>query len=212
MITGIILTKNSERVLVRSLTCLRKFDEIIVYDTGSIDGTLELARSFGVRVEQGEGIKSFAETRNKAAALSSNDFVFFLDSDEFIDWRAYDELAVLFTARSDVVVGFKRLNMYDLKNYVVSWYPDVQFRAYNRKEHEYYRDVDCLLRYKQGQERESTYHLWHNLFLDRKRYEENKIRAGVLAGRVVTPDEARQFVDFNLNRPRKPVLELGAVE
>ena len=46
MISVTILAKNSERYIQEVLTALSSFDEVVLYDTGSIDETLSIAKKF----------------------------------------------------------------------------------------------------------------------------------------------------------------------
>jgi glycosyltransferase involved in cell wall biosynthesis len=76
------LTRNSERLLRRVLEPMtRVADEIVVVDSGSTDGTLDIARSLGCRVEH-VPFENFRLQREKAQALCAHDRVLFLDSDE----------------------------------------------------------------------------------------------------------------------------------
>jgi glycosyltransferase involved in cell wall biosynthesis len=57
-------------------------DELCVLDTGSRDGTAELAREWGARVECTTWEEDFARARNAALAMASGDWVLVLDADE----------------------------------------------------------------------------------------------------------------------------------
>jgi GT2 family glycosyltransferase/tetratricopeptide (TPR) repeat protein len=57
-------------------------DEIVVYDTGSKDRTVEIARRAGARVIEGYWDDSFARARNAALESARGDWVLSLDADE----------------------------------------------------------------------------------------------------------------------------------
>lgn len=57
-------------------------DEICVLDTGSADGTVEIARARGARVGFFSWCADFAAARNASLDLATGDFVFVLDADE----------------------------------------------------------------------------------------------------------------------------------
>lgn len=57
-------------------------DEWIVYDTGSTDGTQDIARSLGCRVIQGEWREDFAWARNQALAEATGEWTLVLDADD----------------------------------------------------------------------------------------------------------------------------------
>jgi tetratricopeptide (TPR) repeat protein len=60
-------------------------DELVVVDTGSTDGTVEIARRFGARVVHVPWNDSFSEPRNVALAAARGDWVLFPDADEHLD-------------------------------------------------------------------------------------------------------------------------------
>jgi GT2 family glycosyltransferase len=61
------------------------FDEIIIVDTGSTDGTVDIARSFGARVFDFVWVDDFAAARNAALARATGDYAFWLDADDVVD-------------------------------------------------------------------------------------------------------------------------------
>ncbi len=72
--------------------CLRSVagvvDETCVLDTGSTDGTPELAARLGARVGRAAWTADFAAARNASIALASGDWVLVLDADEELDLSA----------------------------------------------------------------------------------------------------------------------------
>lgn len=98
--TVAMLTHNSAATLPRALESVRDFSEIIICDSGSTDGTLAIAHSFGARLlsqdthflfEDGR-IRNFAGVRNQTLSAASNDWFFFLDSDEYIGVELEEEI------------------------------------------------------------------------------------------------------------------------
>lgn len=78
-----MIVKNEERFLERCLASAADVvDEIIVVDTGSTDGTVEIAKRFGARVEHREWRDDFGWARNEAIALATRRWIFQLDADE----------------------------------------------------------------------------------------------------------------------------------
>ena len=57
-------------------------DDWLVYDTGSSDGTVELARALGCRVIEGEWRDDFAWARNQVLAEARGEWILVLDADE----------------------------------------------------------------------------------------------------------------------------------
>jgi tetratricopeptide (TPR) repeat protein len=78
-----MIVRDEEASLARCLASAKPFvDEICIVDTGSVDGTLEIARSFGARVASVPWNDSFAEARNHSLEMASGDWVLVLDGDE----------------------------------------------------------------------------------------------------------------------------------
>jgi tetratricopeptide (TPR) repeat protein len=83
LISASMIVKDEEDVLGASLTALREFaDEIVVYDTGSTDRTVEIARQHGARVVEGFWNDHFAEARNRSIAHCRGEWIFVVDADE----------------------------------------------------------------------------------------------------------------------------------
>lgn len=80
-ITAVVLTKNEESQLADCLASLAWADEILIIDSYSVDGTLEIAKRAGARVVQHPFV-NFAEQRNVSHTYASNDWLFHLDADE----------------------------------------------------------------------------------------------------------------------------------
>lgn len=92
----VIPTKNEERYLPNVLDALRRQSfqpkEIIVADAWSNDNTRELAERAGAKVVDG-GLPSAG--RNRGAAASKGELIFFFDADVIIDDEQFLEKAVV---------------------------------------------------------------------------------------------------------------------
>lgn len=78
-----MIVKNEERFLARCLQSAAGIvDEINVVDTGSTDATIEIARSFGARIERREWRNDFSWARNESIAMATKRWIFQLDADE----------------------------------------------------------------------------------------------------------------------------------
>lgn len=84
-VSAVMIVKNGARTIRRSLESLREFDDVIVYDNGSSDGTQAIAGEFpNVRLVEGE-FDGFGTTKNRAASYAKHDWVLIIDSDEVVD-------------------------------------------------------------------------------------------------------------------------------
>ena len=82
-ISVVFMVKDEADRLGPSLASVAWADEVVVADTGSTDGTQELARSAGARVGEipWEG---YVASRNLALALATHDWILVLDADETV--------------------------------------------------------------------------------------------------------------------------------
>lgn len=99
-VTVLIMTQNEEKNIKFTLdSVVRDFDQIIVTDSYSEDGTIEVVKQFpGVQIYENKFI-SWADQRNWMIDNCSirNETVFFLDADEVVLPAFVNELKVLIT-------------------------------------------------------------------------------------------------------------------
>jgi len=83
LLSACLIVKDEEAMLAECLDSLRDLaGEIVVYDTGSSDATMEIARAAGTRVVEGTWEDSFAVARNAALAHATGEWVLSVDADE----------------------------------------------------------------------------------------------------------------------------------
>jgi glycosyltransferase involved in cell wall biosynthesis len=81
-LTALIPCKNERRHLAECISSVRLVaDEVLVADSGSTDGSLEIARDLGCRVIQREYVNS-ANFKNWAIPQARHDWVLVVDADE----------------------------------------------------------------------------------------------------------------------------------
>ncbi|MEM7174754.1 MAG: glycosyltransferase family 2 protein [Chlamydiota bacterium] len=133
MISVTILTKNSENTLFPVLKAIRSFDEVIVLDTGSTDGTLEIASGFSnVKIRTSPFI-GFGPLHNLAANHTTHDWVLSLDSDEVLTEPLCQEILAL-ALDPNCIYSCIFHNYFNGKWIKwCGWYPDRHVRLYNRK-------------------------------------------------------------------------------
>ena len=84
-ISAIVLAKNNDNTIRKTLQSLSDFKDVVVYDNGSIDETMNIAKEFdNVNLIQGD-FKGFGWTKNQAVSFAKNDWVIIIDSDEVVD-------------------------------------------------------------------------------------------------------------------------------
>ena len=78
-----MMVKNEEELLPRALQSMSDYvDEIVVVDTGSTDGTIEIAESFGAKIYHHPWEGDFSKHRNQTLQYATGDWIFILDADE----------------------------------------------------------------------------------------------------------------------------------
>jgi tetratricopeptide (TPR) repeat protein len=78
-----MIVKDEEKVLPDCFESLHLLvDEVVVYDTGSTDSTVELARRAGARVIRGYWDDDFARARNACLAQCKGEWALWIDADE----------------------------------------------------------------------------------------------------------------------------------
>ena len=87
-LSACLIVKDEEERLPACLSALDGLvDEIVIYDTGSTDRSIELARSLGATVIEGYWDDHFARARNAALDHCTGDWVLWVDADEVIRTR-----------------------------------------------------------------------------------------------------------------------------
>ncbi len=83
-----MIVRNEEEYLPQCLESIKGFvDEIIIVDTGSSDGTVDIARRFGAKPIQYLWNNNFSEARNISLEHATGDWILMLDADETIAER-----------------------------------------------------------------------------------------------------------------------------
>lgn len=81
-----IITKNEKKNLEKCLKHLSGYGfELVVVDTGSTDGTIDMVRRYTEAVYEFAWCDDFAKAKNYAVSKAQNDMVLVLDSDEYLE-------------------------------------------------------------------------------------------------------------------------------
>jgi glycosyltransferase involved in cell wall biosynthesis len=131
----VIITLNEEQNIGRCIDSVKEIaDEIIVLDSFSADNTENIVKQKGGKFYQ-QIFEGYGAQRNAASALASNDYILFLDADEFLS----DALCNVIKIQKEYEFAFDGFTMNRLNNYCGqwihhgSWYPDKKLRIINRK-------------------------------------------------------------------------------
>ena len=87
-----MIVKNEAATLEKCLkTAAPYVDEVVIVDTGSTDGTREIAKRYADKYDEIAWPDSFSKARNHSLSMVSSDYFIFLDGDEYIEeptsWR-----------------------------------------------------------------------------------------------------------------------------
>lgn len=142
-ISAIVLTKNEASNIAACLDSLSWADDILVYDSGSLDETLAMTKAKGARVVEDEDWQGFGRQRQKAQLHSTSDWIVMIDADE----RVTPELAAAIQAAvakddRDCVYALARLS-WCFGRFIrhSGWYPDWVIRLYPRERARYSDDL-----------------------------------------------------------------------
>jgi len=83
LLSAALIVKNEEENLPRCLASLSGLvDEVVVYDTGSTDATVAIARDAGATVVEGYWDDDFSRARNEAISHCRGEWILSIDADE----------------------------------------------------------------------------------------------------------------------------------
>ncbi len=132
-----IITKNEKDKLDCCLKALAKYPfELVVVDTGSEDGSKQLARRYTDKVYNFKWIDDFSAARNYAAQAASNDYVLMVDTDEVLQEIDYDEFCRLVQSNETAVGRIRRVNIFNRDGEEMRVSERVN-RLYNRRKFRY---------------------------------------------------------------------------
>lgn len=128
----ILITKNEAANIRACLESVCWADELIVVDSGSTDGTADIAREMGAQVYIHADWPGFGPQKNRALSYASKDWVFSIDADERVTPEQRAELEQAMRGDAD---GYfcPRLSQF-CGSFVhhSGWYPDYVLRLFRR--------------------------------------------------------------------------------
>ena len=132
-ITVIIGTHNSAKYLRKAIEFVRDYDEVLVYDNGSTDDTLEIARQAGCEViHTADSDQAGSEAHNKAIQRAKNDWILFLRPGELAPRELKKALDDFLKDPRDTHGLFITRRNYLMNKEDFNNYPDFQLRFFHR--------------------------------------------------------------------------------
>ncbi|MBN1823580.1 MAG: glycosyltransferase family 2 protein [Endomicrobiales bacterium] len=138
-ITAYVMTYNNADKIKDCLESINWADEIVVLDSFSTDGTVEIAKNYTQKIIQ-EKFVGFGRLRNIALSHCSNDWVFSLDSDERATEEIKNEIFGLLEKgpECEAYLVPRKSHFLDIWIRHCGWYPDFrQPQFFNKKRMKY---------------------------------------------------------------------------
>jgi glycosyltransferase involved in cell wall biosynthesis len=130
----IIITKNEARHIAACLQSVSFASEIIVFDSGSTDGTIEIARQHGAVVHQSTDWPGFGPQKNRALEVATQIWVLSIDADERVTPELKQE--IIETLAAPVCEGYFMPRLSELCGQPIrhsGWWPDYVLRLFRRE-------------------------------------------------------------------------------
>ncbi len=130
----IIITRNEAANIRACLESVAWADEIIVVDSGSSDGTVEICRELGAQVFVHDW-PGFGMQKNRALSCATNEWVFSIDADERVTPELRAAIGAVLARPDDDHIAYEisRLSSYCGRFMRHSgWYPDRIVRLFRR--------------------------------------------------------------------------------
>lgn len=164
-VSAVVISLNEERNIGACLETLRWADEIVVVDSGSSDGTPEIARRYTDKVFQVPW-RGFGPQKQAAVERASHDMVLNVDCDERVTpalaaeiggLLAGEDVAAAYTVPRRTFVGEKEIRH-------CGWYPDRTTRLFDRTKARFTADLVHERVDVSGETRPLGNHLLHHSF------------------------------------------------
>lgn len=141
-ISVVINTYNAEKHLAKVLESVKEFDEVLICDMESTDGTLEIANRYGCRIITfpRKDITIVEPARNYAIQQAAYEWVLVIDADELVTNELKDFLYGEISTQKDFsAIAIPRKN-YFMGRFMHSAYPDYVVR-FLKKDNAYWPPV-----------------------------------------------------------------------
>lgn len=132
-LSAVVITKDAAPKISACLASLQFADEILVFDAGSTDQTVPIARAHGARVIVSVDWQGFGIQRQRAQAAATGDWIFMVDSDERVSPALAEQIrAVLAAPDPQQAYAVPRLT-WAFGRYLRhgGWWPDRVVRLYH---------------------------------------------------------------------------------
>lgn len=134
LISAVIITHNVADTIGACIEALKKVcDDIVVMDSFSDDGTVEICQKMGVRLIPQEWL-GYSQTKNLGNELALHDWILSIDSDEVLSEKLIETLNSLEIKNGHVYSLDRLTNFCGKWIYHSGWYPEWKIRLFNKNE------------------------------------------------------------------------------
>ncbi len=141
-LTVIVITKNEAHNIAACLASVSFADQIVVVDSGSTDGTADIAKQSGAEVTLHSDWLGFGIQKGRALALARCDWVLSIDADERVSLELKSEIQKALAAAKFMAYSMPRLSSF-CGQYMrhSGWYPDRVLRLFRRGDAQFSEDL-----------------------------------------------------------------------
>lgn len=141
-LSAVIIAKNAADKLAGCLDSVGFADEVLVYDGGSNDGTLELARARNAKVVAAPDWQGFGIQRQRAQSEAGGEWILMVDADERVTPALAAEIRAALDANDPATAYAIPRRTWAFGRYLAhgGWWPDYVIRLYHR-DHGRYNDA-----------------------------------------------------------------------
>ena len=139
-ISAVIITHNVADTIGQCLGALKKVsDDIVVLDSFSDDGTIEICEKLGVRLILQEWL-GYSQTKNLGNEIATNDWILSIDSDEMLSEELVASLNELKLLDRHVYSLDRLTNFCGKWIHHSGWYPEWKIRLFNKRNVKWHGD------------------------------------------------------------------------
>ena len=131
----IVIAKDEEASIARTLESVAFADEVVVVDSGSTDRTVAIARGLGAKVTINADWPGFGPQKNRALDLATGDWVLSLDADEWLTAESAEEIRRVVGANAAEVAAYRMPRRSSFCGRFLrhsGWWPDYVLRLFRR--------------------------------------------------------------------------------
>ena len=160
-----MITKNEADNIATCLASVAFANQIVVLDSGSTDGTVDIAKALGAEVIVNAHWQGFGVQKNRALALARCDWVLSIDADEQLSPALQLELQQVLAAPQFAAYAVPRLSSFCGQHMRHSgWYPDYVVRLFRRGEAQFSSNLVHEKIVTQGTIGKLKAELWHETY------------------------------------------------